>query len=600
LLVRLGSNSLVRQRILLIVGCALLFGVWLAWAPLTEIDEARFTEASRQMLESNSPRGYLIPQFNGEPRYQKPILYYWIQAGSMRLFGAREWAARLPSAIAGLLLVLLVHAFLLRWLAPRDNLDGERAKAGRGAAFLGAAALAVMPLTAIWARAAVTDPLLTLFITAALLALLQADLEAALPIPSPIRRRRWYLAAAACIALAFLTKGPVGVVLPSLIWVAYHLSRGTLRMAARNVPWAGGIALFLLIAAPWYVATYALDGPGFLRHFFMAENVGRFTAVMEDHGSSNRLLRLFYYLPVSLLLLFPVSAFLAHDLIAPAEEKDMPLETGVFSRLRRFAWVWMAGIIAVFSISATQLPSYIQAVVGAAAILFALHLLGQRTVESPSRRQRWAGAVRLFLLAFVGLIWIGGPVIVLWNGRAAGSPLGSLPFPPLASSIVLFLLLVSGGLFLHYLFIGNARRDPSRLTGGVLAAWAGLLAVLLLGLAPLVIRSQYGLSAAVGRYLSSLPGRGPVLFYSRKASESVVFYAHRKVYFHVADDADAYSRFHQNLERLPDAIIVTDAPGLNQLGATAEMNMLQAVGPCIVMRPATTVAADPHGKKNDE
>jgi len=598
LLVRLGNNSIIRQRVLLVLGCALLFGVWLTWAPLTEIDEARFVEASRQMAESHSLRGYLIPRFNGEPRYQKPILYYWIQAGSIRLFGAREWAARLPSAVAGLLLVLLVHAFLLRWLAPREAPDKMRA-VGRGAAFLGAAALAVMPLTAIWARAAVTDSLLTLFITGALLALLQADLETTANVASTTRIRRWYMAAAVCIALAFLTKGPVGIILPALIWLAYHLSRRTLRAAARAMPWAGGIALFLLIAAPWYLATYALDGPGFLHHFFMAENVGRFTAVMEDHGSRNRLLGLLYYLPVSLLLLFPVSAFVAHDLIAPVDAKAMPLDAGVFSRLRRFAWVWMAVIIAVFSLSATQLPSYIQAVSGAAAVLFALHLLARSTAEPSSPRQRRAGAVRQFLLAFVGLIWVGAPVAVLWHGRAAGSPLGSLPFPPLAAAIVLFLLLVSGGLFLHYLFSGNARRETLRLAGGLLAAWACLLAVLLLGFAPLVIRSQYGVSAALGRYLSSLPGQDPVLLYSRNASESVVFYSRRKVYFYVADDADAYPLFREKIERLPDALVVTDVPGLDKLGATAEMNMLRAVGPCIIMRPATAVAADPPAKMNE-
>lgn len=593
MLARAGRLSIIRQRILLIAGCALLFGLWLTWAPLTEIDEARFTEASRRMLASDSLRDYLIPQFNGEPRYQKPILYYWMQAGAMRLFGTREWAARLPSAVAALLLVLLVHTFLLRWLVPRQAPNPERERAGRGAAFLGAAALAIMPLTAIWSRAAVTDPLLTLFITGALLALLQGELEAATGVASAARIRRWYLAAAACIALAFLTKGPVGVVLPALIWTAYHLSRRTLGAAARAVPWAGGIALFLLIAAPWYATIYALDGPDFLRHFLMTENLGRFTGIMEDHGTDNRLLGLLYYLPVSLLLLFPASAFLAHDLIAPAGEKAVPLDDGVFPRLRRFAWIWIAVIVAVFSLSHTQLPSYIHAVTGAAAILFALHLIGQPApAEPPTRRRRWANIVRLFLLSLVGVVWICAPVAVLWQGRAAGSPLGALPFPPLVSSAVGILLLAAGGLFLLGLLTGVVRREPLRLAGWMMATWTVLLAVLLLGFAPLVIRSQYGVSVAVGQYLSSLPGRGPVLFYSGKASESVIFYARRKVYFYLHDDADAHTRFYHALEQQPDAVVVTDGPGLDHLGKTAGLRVLRSVGPCIVMRPDTAMAAN--------
>jgi 4-amino-4-deoxy-L-arabinose transferase-like glycosyltransferase len=238
------------QRLLLVAGCAVLFCVWLTWVPLTEIDEARYTEATREMLQTGN---YLIPHFNGHPRYQKPVLYYWIQSCSMRAFGISEQAARLPSALAVTLTVLLLHAFLLHWLAP-EEMDEEKKRIRRGAVFLGAASLAIVPLMAIWARSAVTDPTLTLFITGAMLALLQAELLSVTE-PAP-HLRRWYLLASACMALAFLTKGPVGVVLPVVAWTLYHLSRRTLGAAARTVPWVGAILLFLLIAAPWYIATY--------------------------------------------------------------------------------------------------------------------------------------------------------------------------------------------------------------------------------------------------------------------------------------------------------------------------------------------------------
>jgi len=575
-LLHLGRISITWQRILLIAGCAVLFSLWLSWVPLTEIDEARFTEATREMLSSHHLADYIIPHFNGEPRFQKPILYYWIQAGSMRLFGVNETAARLPSALATLLTVLLLHAFLLRWLVPRENTDPDRILAGRGAAFLGAAALAVMPLTAIWAHAAVTDPTLTLFITGALLALLQADLETC-------KSRRWYPAAAACMALAFLTKGPVGVVLPAVVWFAYHLSRRTLRSTARTLPWIGSIAVFLLIAVPWYYAVYHLN-PEFLKHFFLKENVERFTTVMEDHGFNNPILGLLFYPLISLPLLFPASAFLVHDLIAPARQDVMPLDASVYARLRRFAWIWIAGMLAVFSLSRTQLPHYIQPIAAAAAIIFALYALGRLHAPAlPTRRRRWANSVTLFMLACFGALCAGGPAVILRLGSVPGGPLGSLPFPPAVVQAVLLLLVIGGGLFILGLVVGAARKRPLLLVGWTMAAWTGLLFVLILGVAPLVVRSQYSRSAAVGKYLSTLPP-GPVLFYTERSSESVVFYARRQIEFFVYNRRkQSRIRFRERLSVLPRAVVVTDAKGLAELQNEYTVREMHTIGSCIIV-----------------
>ncbi|HEY3417914.1 MAG TPA: glycosyltransferase family 39 protein, partial [Armatimonadota bacterium] len=314
MLARLGKLNPTLQRLLLVLGCAALFFLWLSYVPLTEIDEARFSEATREMVETGN---YVVPSFNYQPRYQKPVLYYWIQSASVRLFGDNETAARLPSAVAALLLVLLVHAFLLRRL--RRDIPAEdvpaRARAG-GAAFLGAVALATMPLVAIWAHAAVTDMYLTLFTTACLLALLEADLSG---MTESKAGRGWYLLAALAAALAFLTKGPVGIVIPALVWIAYQALQRNLGREARRVPWLPAIAAFVLIAAPWFVAIYLRDGAGFFQHFFLKENVERFAATsMEGHGSSNRLLTTLFYFPLSaILLLFPFSAFLLRELIIP-------------------------------------------------------------------------------------------------------------------------------------------------------------------------------------------------------------------------------------------------------------------------------------------
>ena len=209
----LGAQSTGRQRAILVVACVALSMLWPLPAPLTNVDEARYSEASREMLESGN---FILPHHNYEPRYQKPVMIYWLQAGSMALLGPTPTAARLPSALAGIALVLLVHWFLLRWLP----LLGGDEKQRRGIAFLGSCALMTMPLLSIWTRVATTDVVLTLFTTGSLLALMHAQL---LPVEQARGARRAYIIASGCAALAFLTKGPVGVAIPVGAWLAFVL-----------------------------------------------------------------------------------------------------------------------------------------------------------------------------------------------------------------------------------------------------------------------------------------------------------------------------------------------------------------------------------------
>ena len=232
----------------------------------------------------------------------------------MRLLGHNEAAARFPSALAAILLVLLVHGFLLRWLPVRARpADAEGQAAARGAAWLGALALATVPSLLLWARAATTDMTLTLFITASVLALGRADLTHAVPGSDLRAGRWWYLLAAAAAALACLTKGPMGAVIPALIWFCYHLLQRDLRTECRRVPWLPVLGLFLLIAVPWYLATYLFAGPAFVKHFFLTENLGRYSQMMEGHGTHNRWLGLFIFWPIALGMLFPFSPFLLHE-----------------------------------------------------------------------------------------------------------------------------------------------------------------------------------------------------------------------------------------------------------------------------------------------
>ena len=108
---------------------------------LAEPDEPRFAEATRQMFVRSD---FLTPYFNGVPRFEKPILFYWMQAPAFALLGPTETAARLPGAVCTL--GVLVLTFLL----------GERLLTRR-AALAGTLILATTFRFAIWSRQGLTD-----------------------------------------------------------------------------------------------------------------------------------------------------------------------------------------------------------------------------------------------------------------------------------------------------------------------------------------------------------------------------------------------------------------------------------------------------------
>lgn len=586
MLERLGRLSPTIHRLLLILGCAILYGVWLHWTPLTEWDESRYCEATRIMVTQGD---YLVPQFNGAPRYQKPIFYYWVQAPAVKLLGLNERAARLPSALMVLLTVLLLHGMLLRWLEPRARDDVERARA-RGAAFLGGAALATMPLLAVWGRSAVTDATLTFFTTFTLVALLQADLT------EGKTSRRWYLLAALGAGLATLTKGPIGLAVPGLIWLVYHAtSRGTLRAkltglggAAKRVPWVSILSLFTLVAIPWYIAITLVDGTGFLQRFLLTENMARYTTVMEGHGSSNPLVFLLTYPLLALLLCFPFSAAVVADAVQPlGGDRELQADETML-RIRRFAWVWVLTILVLFTTSQTKLVSYIQAVAPAAALLFALYAYGRLrphptpAVDTP--RARWADGLHLALLLLFGIIWTGGMVYVMHEGQVEG-PLGAVPFPVLESRVLLIAFAVLAVSWISGVLL--TRRRPERQLAATLALWLVIFGLIMLEILPLAVRSQYTLSARVGHYLRRVPAREPIVTYNDSRSESLVYYSRHVVQFYENDTPQAQMQARQEIHgllRRGPITLVTTAEDLQVLGLARTAKLLHREGNNLILR----------------
>ena len=574
MLERLGRLSPCTQRILLIIGCLVLYCVWFIRVPLTEWDEVRYGDATRYMVATHN---YMIPHYNGDYRFQKPILYYWIQSLPVRAFGVKEWAARLPSALLAILLVLLLHGFLLYWLPRRTAPEDDRARMrARGAALLGAIALATMPLLAIWARGATTDITTTFFICCALLAMLHADLLNAAAPQAPHAGGRWYVLSAAAMGLGFLTKGPMGLLIPGLVWLIYHGWQRNLSAEARRVPWGWAALVFVMTGLPWYVATYHYVKWDFNYHFFVIENGSRFANTMETHGTNSRVIGFFIYLATAILLVFPYSAFVLRDLFAPFAGQAQLAGDQVLGRMRRFAWVWVWVVIGLFSLAKTQLPSYIQAITVAAAILFTLHALGRlhplestRPASRTAEKGKW---LETGLLLLVSLVFVVGAIIFLQMGMhgTLSGVFGQAPIPFPQGDIGQYTVALAGTFLLIGLAISLLRNNSEHLLSRVISGWTLLWAALVLAAGPCLVRASYQYPMQLGEYLRQhTPANEPVLVYARNPSEALVYYARRPLQLipmQAHEDPAAPSAFRDAYYNLYDQqerfLIITDSSQL--------------------------------------
>ncbi|MGB5831373.1 MAG: glycosyltransferase family 39 protein, partial [Thiohalocapsa sp.] len=315
--------------------------VWLAFfwqlgaVPLYDLDEGAFTEATREMLASGN---FITPHKDGEPRYDKPALIYWLQALSVKALGLTEFALRLPSAIAATLWLLAL------WLFARQRLDADTATV---AGLIMALGLQV----AIIGKAAVADAVLNLFIALAFFDIYRWRLS-----PTRATLLRVYL----WLGLGFLTKGPVAVFFPLLVSLLYFASFKDLRRWVRALVAPLGWLVFIAVAGPWYLAIFVDDGPGFFRSFFLEHNVGRYGGVKHGHGGFPG-----YYFVILPLVLLPFSGWFLRLLPAAKTLWNDPLD--------RFMLLWFVTVFTVFSFSDTKLPHYLVYGITPLFILMARH-----------------------------------------------------------------------------------------------------------------------------------------------------------------------------------------------------------------------------------
>lgn len=320
-----------------------LFG--LTTAGLVGPDEPRYASIGRQMARSGD---WITPRLWGEAWFEKPPLLYWMIASAHRLGLGDDLAPRLPVALAGVVFLVFYWRVL-------------RSEFGARAALYASAILATSALWFAFSQVAVTDlPMAAAYSTAMLLGLRWLSAGG----------RRLPAAAAFFLALSVLAKGlvPLALSLP-LFWAA----RARWKEWVRPLP----LLVFLLTAAPWYLAATALHGPAFLAEFFGRHHFARFSNGELLHPQP-----LWFYLPVLLGGFYPWSPVLA-ALFRPGLYRD---------RRRTFLLLWAGFGLVFFSASTGKLPGYLLPLFPALAALGGVALAGMN-------RARWILAPCCLLFA---------------------------------------------------------------------------------------------------------------------------------------------------------------------------------------------------------
>lgn len=521
------------MTLLLAVVCGWLYGAGHARYGLFDVDEAIFTQATIEMRHSGA---ISMPTYNGEPRYHKPPLFYWVQDVAMTVLGEDSlYAARMPSVL-GALGTMLVLGFGVTYLT--------------GSRRWGVMSAMVMGLNLsflVVGRAATADGLLNLTSVALALWVIHVcypgaqvlEKEGHGPVDANLLSARirkvaartayqkWqWLVTGGLAGLGFLAKGPIAwVPAATIVLVVLVMRKDRREMWQRLAPVKAGL-LAAAMLLPWLGLLLVQHGVGFFYEFFIVHNFGRYAGGMGNTQSSSHL----YYLMVLVLGFFPWVFLL------PKAVK-MLLKGGI-RRVRRalngsepthalpfLALAWAVVYIVFFSFSQTKLAHYIVPAYPALAIIVAGLLAQVPRVRIPATAMV-VGVVMAGLIAAVMLVLnplllgLRAPVLTGWLGwLQAALNLEWPPHDPVAVAVLALPVVldhapyVIGAMILlcllpAWLMLCRAQR------GGLEAmalSWAMCLGLIVWGVVPVVWRYTQAPLADLASVIAQAPATTPII-----------------------------------------------------------------------------------------
>jgi len=340
---RIAGNWQIASTCLATLLACIVLLVLLGHKPLTNWDEGIYAEISREMLSL----GLLVPHWNYQPWFEKPPLMFWITAAFFKLFGVNEFWARAGSALSGVAIVALLHAWLV---GKKDSL---------------AAWLSTFILLGTFGflhvcRVGEMDVLLSLGCCIALCGLSAIQ---------DLRRNGWYLFWAG-LAITLLTKGAACIVLILTALLFAAIERWTLSRFNKSF-WLG-LVLFLLAVLPWHLYMFHLFGSSFLTEYLGFHVLARATHQIEDHVT--------YWWYYFWVLLISAAPFVLLYPFAILDSFKRRTDIRVWS-------IFALVVIGFFTVIQTRLPHYIAPAYPAFTIVTAVFLADRlRQLQRSSRR----------------------------------------------------------------------------------------------------------------------------------------------------------------------------------------------------------------------
>jgi 4-amino-4-deoxy-L-arabinose transferase-like glycosyltransferase len=331
-----------RKSWLTLAALFLLLLVLAAWRPLAVPDEGRYGEMGRWMLQSGD---WLTPRLNGIPFFHKPPYLYWLEAVALAAFGVHVWAVRLvPALHAGLMLLVM-------YLSVRQFATEVIAR--RAVWMLGTSLSFLMG-----GQYVNHDMLVAAWIGAALWCFALAFMQGEKP---NANLARWGFVAC---ALGVLSKGMIGLALPGLVLLIWLVWTRQLKKIL-YLPWLSGLALFGVIAVPWFWLAER-QFPGMLDYMFGTQQVTRFSATTFNNPQP----WWFYGLCLGVLL-FPWAFFAINQAVAQAVRAQAATKS-IATPWLSLCWIWLLAIIGFFSIPSSKIIGYALPVMPPLALLAAL------------------------------------------------------------------------------------------------------------------------------------------------------------------------------------------------------------------------------------
>jgi 4-amino-4-deoxy-L-arabinose transferase-like glycosyltransferase len=458
-------------------------------ATLWEPDEPRFAEATRQMFERGD---FITPYLNSVPRFEKPPLLYWLQSLTALPLGTTELSARLPSAMAGVGCVWLLYLLAAHLTSRR-------------AALISAIVLATMFRFVVFARQGLTDVPTMFFVVAALFGFVRATEG------TPRPRAVWL--AWTALGLGVLTKGPVGL-LPLAIWAVYAAVRREMRLISGVRPVAG-LALTILIAAPWYVAMFLIHGRAFTDFAIGHEMVSR--VLSEASFAPAR--GFFYYWQVWPGDAAPWSVIFVAALMWSGY--DWRSLDRTVRRPIVFALVWFVSVLVIFSLSQSKIPHYVLPAYPAAALLIGVFI--DRVADRTAEAIWWRVPI-----ALVAVTCVAAAAVLL------RSMVVLMPDSSAAERLLVPLVLGCGGL---------ALAAAVWRASAVRAAWslAILLSIVFALIGSVIVPGaieRFKPMPHLAREAAVLAGPDePIGLLGRYGASSLIYYGHRNIRWLLDDDA---------------------------------------------------------------